>query len=482
MVTTNLQNLQNSLDQISGFIEEARESLFALNKEFALSDYDNEAFKNFLERPYFIRKIRHDLVEIVIPRFINFRAGWPVRTEGEYVVYRTSQFIDMITPLPEWLRGELGYTRPDFTGTVEENVLTITGNVEEAFKKLGGSAIGSRRGQVIHLKKNKKFSIMRQLVRMGILPYERKPVPHSLLRAARGKIVLRPKQQRDFEKFLEYSSASVFATGGAGKNYFGMYGLDVFAGPKIVVAPTRDILEQWRARLQVLAPHVLPETLFQTYSKDVPKRKFSLAIFEEVQRIPADTGVRAASIDAVCRLGLSATPWREDGQEDLIAALCGLPVGMDWDSGAPPKTTLYLVGQENEKLPLLQKIIHPSRDRKTIIFVYRIEEGNRISKALKIPFFHGGSNARTRYADMQAAPVFVCSKIGDAGISFDVEHVIDYDWLGGRQELGQRLLRTQHSEKESIASLIMTKAEYQSSSNQNRLAAAYALGCDVKVI
>jgi len=481
-----LQEISDTLQNMRGVVEERQREFMELQRSFDLSGIDPEALELFTHKPYILRPAHvrgnADVFELIIPRFIDFRAGWPVRTEGEYVIYQVSRFIDLITPLPAWLRGELGYTPPAFGAHLDGEWLVVDhGNPEEAFQALGGShSFVQRRGERLHLTARSRFDVLRNLVRMGILPYTPQAIHASLLRASSGKVILRPEQERDFQTFLKYSAVSVFATGGSGKTFFGLYAIDVFPYRKIVLAPRRSILEQWEARIRSFCPHALSEMEFHTYQslKSKPLTgDYSLVIYDEIQHMPADMGMRASQIRSSARIGLSATPWREDGKEDIIPALCGIPVGMDWPSQQPPETIIWLVDAELEKLDLAEQLVKTPTRAKTMLFVYRLVIGEKLAKRLKVPFISGGTSKQ--YKAIQDAKTFVISKVGDAGVSVDVSRIIEVDWLGGRAELGQRGLRGQHAREKGEFHILMTKREYKDSSR--RLSALYALNFDVKV-
>ena len=430
-----------------------------------------------------LRQIRSDRYELIVPRFVNFTAGWPVRTEGEYVIYEVSRFIDLITPLPSWLRNELGYQKPDFDAHMEENTLVIDkGNPDTVWTKLGrGKRFSRRDGNRLQMISRNRFDILRDLVRLGVLPYQPQPIPEDFKRAGSGSIILRHEQARDFETFERYGAISIFATGGAGKTFFGLHALDVLNYQKVIFAPRRSILDQWQARIQSHLPkRVLDEVELRTYQSLKKKPltgDYSLVIYDEIQHMPADMGIRASQINAATRIGLSATPWREDGNEDIIPALCGIPAGMDWPAGESADTTIWLVKNEYAKFDLVEGLLLSPTRAKTMIFVYRLDLGERLAKRLGVPFIYGGTSKQ--YEAIQAADTFVISKVGDAGISVDVSRVIEVDWLGGRAEAGQRALRTQHATKKGELHILMTKQEYQQ--NDKRLSALYALGFDVKV-
>lgn len=475
--------LQETLASITKLVQERQEGLRSLERQFDLAGTSPESFASFVRKPYLLRHLREDQYELIIPRFIGLSAGWPVRAEGEYNVYRVSRFIDLINPLPPWLRDELGFETQKFTAHLDGDWLVVdSGDVGEVWQKLGGGKrFSGRDGSRIRIIARQRFQTLRDLVRQGVLPYTPQPIPRNLLRPASGKIILRPKQERDFQTFLQYGAVSVFATGSAGKTFFGMYAADTLKGRKAILAPRRSILDQWEARMRVHCPQALNETELRTY-QSLLKRPlagdYTLIIYDEIQSLPANTGMRAAQTNTRTRIGLSATPWREDGNEDLIPALCGIPVGADWDGGEPAETTVWLVSNEDDKFDLTERLTLPPTPGKTMIFVYRLDVGARLSKRLGCPFIHGNTNRQ--YEAIQDADTFVISKVGDAGISVNASRVIEVDWLGGRAEAGQRALRTRHADQKGELHLLMTKGEYRK--HVHRLTALAALNFDVKVM
>lgn len=478
-----LNDLNQTLQLVEAMVKTRQDEFLAFEKRFNLSDADADAFAAFVRKPYLLRPIRGDRYELIMPRFINFQAGWPVRTEGEYVVYEVSRFIDLINPLPAWLRKELGYQKPEFSAHLEGDYLVVDkGDSETVYEKLGRSKRFSHRdGNRLRMTQRSRFDVLRDLIRMGILPYRPQAIPDRIKREPSGSIILRLQQERDYNLFEHYGAISIFATGGSGKTFFGLYALDRLKGRKVIIAPRRSILQQWEARIQTHLPaHILDEVELRTYQsvKNKPLNgEYSLVIFDEIQHMPADMGIRASQINAVARIGLSATPWREDGNEDIIPALCGIPAGTDWPAGEPADTTIWLVENESEKLDLAESLADGHTRAKTMIFVYRLDVGERLAKRLGVPFIHGGTSKQ--YQAIQAADTFVISKVGDAGISIDVSKVIEVDWLGGRAEAGQRALRTQHASKKGELHILMTRREYKE--NAKRLSALYALNFDVKV-
>lgn len=116
--------------------------------------------------------------------------------------------------------------------------------------------------------------------------------------------------------------------------------------PTLVVAPLRDLMYQWQRRIKkglgfeagVLGDgrqEVWPITV-TTYDsawihmKDIGNR-YRLIVYDEAHHLPGPVQHESA-LDCLApmRLGLSATPWRADGRDRLLAELIG-PVVYDED-------------------------------------------------------------------------------------------------------------------------------------------------------
>ena len=59
---------------------------------------DLAGLEAFLNKPYLLRPIQGDRYELIVPQFINLNAGWPARTEGQYVIYHSLAFHRLSDP------------------------------------------------------------------------------------------------------------------------------------------------------------------------------------------------------------------------------------------------------------------------------------------------------------------------------------------------------------------------------------------------
>ncbi|MCX6673104.1 MAG: DEAD/DEAH box helicase [Methanothrix sp.] len=126
---------------------------------------------------------------------------------------------------------------------------------------------------------------------------------------------------------------------GSGKTLVGIKAISLLNTPTIVIAPTFDLVDQWRTRLKKEfktevgvfggGERDIKALTVSTYDSayihaDKLRNKFGLIIFDEVHRIPA-AGYRniAEMFASPYRMGLTATLEREDGLHAELNRLVG---------------------------------------------------------------------------------------------------------------------------------------------------------------
>ncbi|NPA04489.1 MAG: DEAD/DEAH box helicase [Crenarchaeota archaeon] len=154
---------------------------------------------------------------------------------------------------------------------------------------------------------------------------------------------LRDYQEEALRKWLEADGRGVVALPtGSGKTFIGLAAIARLRAPTLVVVYTREQLNQWREKiikyLGVPAYRVgvyyseekrisdITITTYQTAYRYVDKLggRFSLLVVDEVHHLPADKfKLIAVGVLAPYRLGLSATPYREDGRHEELFKLMG---------------------------------------------------------------------------------------------------------------------------------------------------------------
>jgi DNA excision repair protein ERCC-3 len=193
------------------------------------------------------------------------------------------------------------------------------------------------------------------------------------------------------------------------------------------------------------------------------KERFKLLIFDECHHFPANTYSRLAFLDADYRLGLSGSPYREDGRSELIYVLSGSPYGSDWgtlfEEGWVKKPEIN-VHVTSAKLSFLQSLLASfsssstlsrngggGNNTTTIVFCDSLSLGEQASRLTGLPFIHGEHALKKRVEALNKYKRFICSRIFDEGMDMpDIKNIVELDFLGGsrRQQL-QRVGRLMHS-------------------------------------
>ncbi|MFC6835567.1 DEAD/DEAH box helicase [Halomarina ordinaria] len=310
---------------------------------------------------------------------------------------------------------------------------------------------------------------------------------------------LREYQAHWVERFEESGSGVFVGPPGSGKTVAAMGAMASVGGETLVLVPSRDLAEQWHASLlehttltdeQIGEYHggtkeIRPVTIatYQTAGMDrhrmlFDERRWGLIVYDEVHHVPAAVYRRSADLQAKHRLGLSATPTREDDREKEIFTLIGPPIGTDWsalfEAGfvAEPEVEIRYVpwgddlsrneyasaeGHERRqvaamnpaKVDAVRALLDAHPDQKTLVFVEYLEQGRILAEALDAPFISGEMRHGERGVHFRAfrdgeRETLVISRVGDEGIDLpNAEVAIVASGLGGSRRQGaQRAGRT----------------------------------------
>jgi hypothetical protein len=236
-----------------------------------------------------------------------------------------------------------------------------------------------------------------------------------------------------------------------------------------------------------LEPEAAREVEIVTYqgARKVLNREYTLVVYDEAHHMPADFAIETATtLRTLTCMGLSATPKREDSNEDLIPALCGFPTGADWPvkEVQRPTVTVWIVKNEKAKLDQARALCATPVEGKTFLFTYRLEIGERAAKMLGVPFIFGKTKRPLEVIDRNE--MVVISSVGNEGLSFPVRRVIELSFLyGSGMEAGQRLGRLAYEvtgvERPGEHHILMTPEEYER--HNKRLMIYYQWGLDVSV-
>ena len=447
-------------------------------------EWDNGLIKEWYEEYWHIYPSSDNEWFIAVPKFIPFSLGWLDHTTNGYNVFKINQYTQWLGELPDFLRKELNLKEPEKIFVSEGNIIFEEGK-EEDIKEKYGELISTISKGTARVKLGKEFDLIAKIIENGSLPFVPRPVdekdilPNKTSIKFEGKYVF---QKNAWDDFLRYGAIGIFWMTGAGKDIFSCYALsrikvkkDEKILPNLYVVPNLTIIEQIKKNyFPKFAPHLLEEiengelilSTYQGYEK-IKDKEFGLIIYGECHVLPADSFSRLATLKTKYRIGQSASPYREDGRHNLIFALTGFPIGLNWQDLMKllgkkyHDINVYIFDSLEQKIRFSTNLI--TRDTKTLLFVDKIDVGNRLSNLLGVPFIHGATKNRIEIA--KESKVFIASRVLELGISIkDLEQVIEVDFLyGSKREEIQRTGRLFHSESKKAKrhDILMTKEEFE---------------------
>lgn len=449
-----------------------------ITQRVSFKDLDTEELQAFAEKPYVILPKARNEYWVIVPRFVPFQIGWLERQTESYNVFVVNKYIDWIAPLPHDLKARLGMKpylesaivrdRGDLTPALEVNP-EEKDKAQERYKRYLGSSVPNT-DNLIYIQRGKEFELIAELIEDGMLPYEPRPVDEEDLRPDPGNIELRDYQRRAWEKLLDYGAIGVFWAPGSGKTWISLYAGNRIKGKKLVVVPTATLREQWNQRIRKMAAYSY-EWDVQTYQyitgyhlKQYQKKIYTLVIYDEVHHLPANTFSKLATLNTKYRIGLSASPYREDGRTEYIFALTGFPVGLKWRElitlgvVQEPDVKVYLYSTSSQKRADVAHIVN-SRVGKILVYCDSIIPGKHLSRELDVPFVYG--ETRDRMKILRENRVVIASRVADEGVSLpDLDVVVEYDFLyGSRRQEAQRAGRVMHGAGEGEHIIMMTEDE-----------------------
>ena len=407
--------------------------------------------------------------------------------------------------LEEWVRGQWErarkfrlYTHEDGYTVLEAKSADLMGNVAEQELADGDlrALISDTEAWVAD---ESVAEVKRALYEAGYPVLDTRHLDTGQELSVELRVDLRDYQHEWVNRFVEKRSGILVGPPGSGKTVAAMGVMSAIEGETLILVPGRELAAQWKETIlehtslteaQVGEYHggakeIRPVTVatYQTAGMDRHRhlfddRKWGLIIYDECQHVPSPIYRRSADLQAKHRIGLSATPVREDDKQKDIFTLIGPPIGTNWaalfDAGyvAEPEIEIRLVpwgdddaveeyaasvGHEKRqaaaanpgKLREIEAIFRSHPGEKALIFVEYIDQGEAIAEALSVPFVSGEMpHARRRklFDEFRNGPrdALVVSRVGDEGIDLpNAEIAIAASGLGGSRRQGaQRAGRT----------------------------------------
>jgi len=367
--------LDNELESLKIEIEEQQKEygkkILGISKLTQITQgLNEEEFKNFVKEPYAVLPTsKPEEWFVVVPKFIKMNLGWLDQTTDTFNIFRINKFMKWLGNIPLDIEKKFKFETKLPLKVFDGTLLTGQLHQDQAWNKYNRFLTRREGKDKISIKKGYEFKLLAQLINDGVLPFMPKPVDKEDLRIADFKepLILRDYQQEAWEKFLEVGAVGIYWAYSAGKTWLGLHAGGKIKGRKLVVVPTKTLVEQWDERIKKYINDTQQSeweiVTYHSFDK-LRNKEFALIIFDECQHLPANTFSKFATLNTKYRMGLSATPYREDGRTDFIFALTGFPIGLSWDNLIElgvleiPDIRLYIVAdwriKEKKLIELLQ--------------------------------------------------------------------------------------------------------------------------------
>ena len=240
------------------------------------------------------------------------------------------------------------------------------------------------------------------------------------------------------------------------------------------------------------------------------ERAWGLIIYDEVHMLPAPVFRVVAELQAVGRVGLTATLVREDGQEGHVFSLVGpkrydvpwkelerdrwiataecIEVRIDLDPAVEIKYAVasarekHRIASENiKKIEVVKKIINKFTEDKILVIGQYIDQLNEIAQTLNAPIITG----KTATEQRDKIKVLVVSKVANFAIDLpDASLAIEVSGtFGSRQEEAQRLGRIlRPKDRTSRFFTLITRNTVEEEFGSNRLIFLAEQGYSYKLV
>lgn len=319
--------LSTSLAELTELREKAVADIAAFLRVDSGIELDVDAIQATITRPYTIVPISEYEAWLIHWRGIKMPVfGWVVAAEPAFLKAKVTRSMDLLTPLPLWMKEELGWKPPQHGATIDgtRTAIQLTEGDEGSFKRRYGKFLGGKQEDgAFKIKGGDSWiKLVASLVRDGILPYSPTPVAPEHWGPAHPseKLLQLVKRQetrandhyinRAVNEFHEKGAVLVNYPPGAGKTLVAACILDRFKGRVLLLADSTLLIQQWEQRLPDLVTEGEAEVTVSTYqgASKYLDQEWDLLIADEAQRLPANTFSKLAFVKTKYRLGLTAHP------------------------------------------------------------------------------------------------------------------------------------------------------------------------------
>jgi hypothetical protein len=280
-------------------------------------ELDLDAIRATLTRPYTLLLINEHEAWLIHWRGVKMPIfGWVVAQEPAFIKAKVTRSIDLLTPLPGWMKQELGWKPPEHKAVIDgtRTSLQLTEGDSASFKRKYGKFLGgSNQDGTMKIKGGDAWiRLVAALVRDGILPYAPKPVdpenwsnktffdvPELL-----QKIIEKKEKEahanyitRAVNEFQEKGAVLINYPPGSGKTLTTCLILNYFKGRVLLLADTTMLIDQWRDRLKLFCPNAnVTVSTYQGAGKFL-NEEWDLITFDEC--FPAGTLIDGRPIESL---------------------------------------------------------------------------------------------------------------------------------------------------------------------------------------
>lgn len=507
--TPDLQRLTELQAELNQQAEQLSQKLTAqqtrlenkLTNHIDLADTDDDAIKAFADKPYNILPKNETEYYVTAPKFVPFHVGHLLKQDDAWNTYIINKYVAWIEDIPDEINEKISLDKQYKHASVDQNTRILELNDEEerdtAWDNLGGRDGGLHKrvdDTKIQIQQGEVFNVISELVENGNLPFKPNPPTTDDIRSEPSDISLRPYQKRAWDEFTDHGHIGVYWPPGLGKTFLALYAGDRLTGDKLVVVPSTVLEQQWKNRISDMCrnPNEWTVKTYQYLTRGDNIEEFTeehaptLTVFDEAHTLPSNTYAALSTINTNYRIGLSATPYREDERTDYIFALTGRPIGVQWEEIREhtdftyPNVSVYLYETRAQKQQDLHDLLADAG--KTLVFCDSIDAGKALTEELDIPFVHGETPKQNRMQIFHDNQTIIASRVADEGMSLnELDRVIEFDFHAGsrRQEL-QRAGRIMHTDGIGTHIVQMTDDEYEN--HGKRLYSLEEKGIDIEFI
>jgi len=493
-VNEDIAKAESKLEEIVKILNDRKQNLHRRIKEYAdetnWSRFKPEFLPNFIEEPYVIEPSKigkaGNVIEwrVYVAKMVEFHVGRLERATHSYNVFSVTQYMHHFAEIPEELSSRFPKLEIELQ-VVDGLLLTDSKTSEQAWDKYRKFLYRKEGSGRFKIKKGSEWDIIAQILEDGGLPFVPNAVDPTDLcnRSVNGFAGHQDWEMRDYQieadqKFMEYGAIGIYWPFGTGKSQYALDLIDRLKGYKLIVVSTNSLKEQWIERLKRLPINRQAHCFVVNYqgrhkieSLIKKYKEFILIVFDEDHHLPAKTFMRLSTIPSKYRVGLTGSPYREDGHINYIMALTGYPLGLAWTKFIAEgiitmaQVQVHIVKKLRHKLALLDDLL--KRDLgKTMIFSDSLNLGTEIAEKYGLDWIHGGT--KKRLDTIRKNQRIVISRVGDEGLSIpELDTIIEIDFLGGsRMQALQRIGRLAHrlikpDQEPSVHHILMTEDELE---------------------